>query len=238
MRDALANVVYPIFLRGLNLKEQLERGLAVNLEKEQGLLKGLLNAEGGSRLPDFSGGFDPRLSQRVGDQFSGIRYALVCWLDEIFSVDCLPARQWWTDHQLEPALFGGAAERAWRFWEQARRAETREGDDALEGFYLCVMLGFRGKYRPRTSTEAPDDPGTDIVEEEKRRAEELQNWVATAQRRLARSQATEAPLPSELEPPINVPPLRGWEKMQGMVFAAGGAALLLILAVVIFATRR
>jgi type VI secretion system protein ImpK len=32
------------------------------------------------------------------------------------------------------------------FWEQARLAEGRPHIDALEAYYLCVMLGFRGQY--------------------------------------------------------------------------------------------
>jgi type VI secretion system protein ImpK len=33
------------------------------------------------------------------------------------------------------------------FWHQERLVQQRPGGDALEAFFLCVMLGFRGNLR-------------------------------------------------------------------------------------------
>src|SRR5438445_8130494 len=93
MRDEIAKLVYPIINYGLRLKERRESGEEPNLEKEQAVLKGMLNADEGRRLPDFYG--DNRTEgsvafpgamesmRRQGEHFLGIRYALACWIDEI-----------------------------------------------------------------------------------------------------------------------------------------------------------
>src|SRR5258708_12526978 len=75
--------------------------------------------------------------------FQGIRYALVCWLDQIFTLD----PQWaakWQEEALEPEMYRSRL-RAEQFWEQAKRAEARPSTDALEAYFLCPMLGFPAK---------------------------------------------------------------------------------------------
>jgi len=223
MRDELATVVFPVLVQGLNLKDQLDCGLQPDLDEEQAKLKGLLNAQPDVRRTEYVGESAAERSvlsvsastdatRRGGEAFLGIRYGLVCWLDEMFSVE----NAWngwgnrWNERKLETALYG-TNERAWRFWEQARKAEGRPGGDALEAFYLCVMLGFRGDRR--------DDP------------EKLHNWFNANKDRVARAQNVEWPMPAELEAPANVPPLHGREKMQKMVMI-GGIFLLAILPVV------
>jgi len=216
MRDEIANLVFPVFAHGMDLKARLEAGSAPNLEMEQMELKRLLGTEvEARRLSDYGG--DSMLGQSVGaprggaaargtDPFLGIRYALVCWLDELFILES-PWSAEWNERKLEAALYG-TNDRAWKFWDQAKRAESQQGSDALEVFFLCVMLGFRG----------------DLREESTR----LQAWVAGTQIRVAKSQAQEFTVPPELQPPTNVPPLRGRERLQRMVLIASVVVLLLI----------
>ena len=218
MKEEIANLVHPVFSYGLRLKERLGRGEASDMETEQATLKGLLLGEnearrvadyGGDRgAPDLStmGGRSMDTARRGGDHFLGIRYALVCWLDEIFVVDSQWSQEW-NEHKLESMLYG-TNDRAWTFWEQARKAEARPGGDALEVFFLSVMLGFRGEYR-----EQPD---------------RLQAWVAATQARIAKMQTQEMQLPPELDPPIYVPPRYWRDRMQRMVIIAAVVALCLI----------
>jgi type VI secretion system protein ImpK len=221
MREEIANLVYPIINYGLQLKEQLERGGEMpDVDNEQAALKGLLGNESSARRwADFGGegssletslhGGVLRSSSDPGrrsDGFQGIRYILACWLDEIM-IDSLWEAEW-RERTLEHALYS-TRDRAWKFWEQARRAETRPGSDALEVIFLCVMLGFRGDLR-----EDPD---------------KLRNWVSTIQTRIAQSQGREWPAPDGQEPVTNVPPLRGQERLQRMILAWGGAVLVGIL---------
>lgn len=208
MREEISNLVHPVFAYGLRLKERLERGETLDFSSEQATLKGLLLSETESRrLPEFGGegaghsnisrGSTSGSGRRGPDQFLGIRYALACWLDETFILGS-PWEARWTERKIEEALYG-SNDRAWAFWEQARMAEARPGSDSLEVFYLCVMLGFRGDMRSK-----PD---------------QLKAWAENSGKRISREQGKEWPVPPELEPPINVPPLHGRDRLQKMVLA-------------------
>lgn len=213
MHDAIANLAYSVLTYGLQLKARVERGEPATFDLEQAALKGILLShaepepwsDAGGRGRVGAGG------SRADQAFLGARYPLVCWLDELFIADS-PWSERWNEQKLEVALFG-TNERAWKFWEQARLAETRAGADAVEVFYLCVMLGFRGEYR-----EQP---------------ERLQGWVAAARAQLARTQTQQWPYPPELEPPSHVPPLHGRKRFRRML-TLGGAALLVIVPLLVF----
>jgi type VI secretion system protein ImpK len=219
MKEEIANVVHPVFQYGLRLKERLGRAEGADLDMltEQSNLKGLLLSDleakrftdyGGDKTSDHSSAGRSLDGGRrsSADMFLGIRYALVCWLDEIFIADS-PWSEEWKEHTLEQSLYS-SRERAWWFWEQARKAEARPGGDALEVCYLCVMLGFRGELR--------HDP------------DKLQGWIAASQTRIARGQEKEMAGPAETEPPVNVPPRYGQDRFQRMVLWAALLVLVMI----------
>ena len=148
MRQEIANLVHPILAAGLRLQQRLARGESPSFEAEQATLVGLLTGAG-RRPADFEGDLH---GERSGverepdgqkDAFLGARYALICWLDEMFVLDS-PWSERWNEHKLEIRLCA-TNDRAWRFWDQARLASGRPGVDALEVFFLCVMLGFSGE---------------------------------------------------------------------------------------------
>ncbi len=206
MQQDLANLVHPVLRYGLQLKERLERGETPSLEIEQAALRGLLLSDmEASRWTEFGGEGDAgSLSFGAGSEaapglgsgsFLGARYALVCWLDEMFILHS-PWSETWNVRKLEAALYG-SNERAWRFWEQARLAENRPTTDALEVFFLCVMQGFRGELG-----EAP---------------ERLRAWCKSVQVKLSRL-GEDWPQPPELEPPINVPPLHGADRFRRTLY--------------------
>jgi type VI secretion system protein ImpK len=224
MREELSDLVHPVLGYALQLRDRLESGEVVRIDAEQAALRGLLRTEiEAQRWTDF-GGEEPTRRGLVGREeaapgaapFLGARYGLVCWLDELFILHS-PWDEQWNERKLEVALYG-SNDRAWRFWEQAAIAERRSGTDALEAFYLCVMLGFRGELR-----EAPD---------------KLHAWVMTNQARLSRPDAAEWPGPPELEPPTNVPPLRGRQRLQRVVWLCGAALLILIPIVAFFVVQQ
>jgi type VI secretion system protein ImpK len=198
MQDELANLVFPCLRHGLRLKERLERGEKPDFAAEQAELKGLLRpANEARRWPAFGGD---------GDQFLGVRYALVCWLDEIFILDS-PWSERWTERKLEESLYG-SNDRAWKFWDQAHRTEARSEVDALEAFYLCVMLGFRGDLR--------DDP------------KKLLDWRDLVEGQLNQGKQQQWAGPPELRPPTNVPPLQGRDRLRRVLIAVGAVLGLLI----------
>jgi type VI secretion system protein ImpK len=160
------------------------------------------------RWREFGGELKPERPSSSAEQhrelFLGVRYALVCWLDELFILHSPWASQW-NERKLEVSLYQ-TNDRAWRFWQQVRLAEQQPTTDALEVFYLCVMLGFRG--------DLLDQP------------DQLQSWYKGAQMQLSQV-GQDWPHPPELEPSTHVPPLRGQDWFQTMLFWT--CVLLLIL---------
>jgi type VI secretion system protein ImpK len=229
MREEIANLVFPVIQQALALRDRLEQlghGEALDLEGEQARLRTLLLTEAEARrLIDFGGErVGTRSSANVAaddstsstERFLGIRYALVCWLDELFILYS-PAEDQWNERKLEGLLYG-SNDRAWKFWEQAEMALLRPTSDALEAFFLCVQLGFRGELRDDT--------------------DKLQSWVASTKSRIAKIRNQEWAYPLEYEPPTYVPPHYGRERLQNMVFTTGIVLLLLIPVLAFFMVHR
>ena len=210
MQQDIADLIYPVISKGLALKARVSAGENVDLISAQALFMELLKVDdssiGGS---DFCGdiqragslGSMPRRAMDTSmlpEQFQGTRYALVCWLDELFTDESAWGRRW-NENKLEMELYG-SNDRAWKFWSQARLAQARPTTTALEVFYLCAMLGFRGDLR--------DQPA------------EFGKWVAGAKRRLGEISEMDWPMATELEPPTDVPPLRGRLHLKQLIAAA------------------
>jgi type VI secretion system protein ImpK len=215
MREEMANLVYPVVTYGLRLRDRLERGEDPDLDNEQAVLKARLGSENQFRgLEEFagdssglsSGTITGRPGKGGGQSFLGIRYALACWLDELFVVDS-PWGPRWNERKLEEMLYR-SNDRAWKFWEQEKLAEVRSGTDALEVCYLCVMLGFRGNLRDK-----PD---------------ELQRRCNAMRTRIVQGQPAEWKGPAEGQPPRDAPPLRGREQFRRMLLLHAAALAVLI----------
>ena len=219
MNDLIARQIHQVLGAGLELKEKLERGERPSFEVEHAKLKGLLLGDGELRYQtDYAGDARDSLAPggirtsqgalRGGEPFLGARYALACWLDEVFVTDS-PWSAPWTEQTLEVALYGGSSQRAWRFWEQAKKAEARPGADALEGYLWAVMLGFRG------------EPPPDLKPEQ---------WVEGVRKRLVGLRSQDFAQPAERDLPTFVPVLRGRERFGTMLRVGAGLAALLGLA--------
>jgi type VI protein secretion system component VasF len=209
MRDEIANVVYPIFAYGLKLKDAVADGTAPDFATARKELLGMLQTAGQAQRinelgPEIGGSI--LTSTRAETAFLGIRYPLVCWLDEIFITDSAWKTEW-TEHILEQTLFK-SRDRAWKFWEQAKKAESQQTTDALEVFLLAVLLGFRG--------DLDDQP------------DKLRAWCETTRAQIDQTQAHEWKGPVEGQPRTFVPPLTGAQHLQRMLIIAGVAMLLLI----------
>ncbi len=210
MRDDLANIVYPIFGYGLKLKESLATGMAPDFATARKELIALLQiAATGQRLadtPSAAGTLMTSSRSSSDTAFLGVRYPLVCWLDEIFCLDSSWKAEW-TENILEHSLFG-SRDRAWKFWEQAKKAEGHAGGDSLEVFYLAVMLGFRGDYEGHP--------------------EKLRSWCESAKALVDKGQPKEWKGPVEAQARTHVPPLTGARKLQKMLLVWGLGLLVLI----------
>src|SRR5262245_47739023 len=108
MREEIANLVHPILSYGVDLRAKLGRDEPLDLKNEQAVLRGLLKSDAQARAwTDYGGeateGSPAGDSEGGSERFLGIRYALVCWLDEIMIVDS-PWKQAWSERSLEVAL--------------------------------------------------------------------------------------------------------------------------------------
>lgn len=219
MRKEIADLVFPVFRKAIEIKEGLRTsGRAWDFADAQKKLLGLLQAPVPDPLRiDILGdqrAFDASISSaRHG--FLGIRYALACWLDEIFISDSAWKEEW-NASKLETTLYG-MNERADEFWRQAQRAQSRPTRDALEIYYLCVMLGFRG--------EMIDKPA------------ELNTWREGVEPQITQGEGREYTPPPGLTITPNVRPLKGAKAMQKWFMIATVIGLLLIPLIIILVLR-
>lgn len=239
MREELADIVYPVISYGLRLRQRLARGERPSLAAEQQRLKAMLRTEDEARRwPDYGsevpikqrGGFEQfgnTPERAVNQAFFGVRYALACWLDELFlASDC---EQWWrhewNEHKLEDSLFQIEL-RAEKFWVQSRLAEEKAGPDALEAFFLLTMLGFRGDKRMDygRSDEERGQPKFAGV----KHSEELDKLVQRWEKRAVQNLRAQFEMADRGRPPCNVPPLVGRDKFQRMFLVAAILLLLIV----------
>ena len=152
MHDKIVRRMHEVFGYGLDLKERLERGDAPgSTPNTPGCCRSCWPAGSWTSTRRTAATWRSpagraNMTRELSNLFLGVQYALTCWLDEVFMLD---APTWWGQQweadSLEVRLYGGSQERAWRFWDQARKAEGPRGSpEALEAFLWCVMLGFRG----------------------------------------------------------------------------------------------
>jgi type VI secretion system protein ImpK len=204
MNASFRDRVYAILHHALDLKRRLEEGHlpAPDLATEQRELIAILGPENEARRSfDFGGD---------GTVFLGARYALACWLDDLFILNS-PWSSDWNAQKLETALYG-TNNRAWMFWDQADlvlrrpgspRTASLPGVDAMEAFLLCIVLGFRGKLL--------DEPAKvrEYVEELRPQVTRADSWQSPADRGIR----------------TNVEPLKGAAAVRRVVWIYGGLAL-------------
>ena len=82
----------------------------------------------------------------AGSEWQLAKYALASWADEMLVDAPWSGRDWWSNNVLEMELFN-TRQCYDQFYVQAKEASTLPQRDALEVFYVCVVLGFRGLYR-------------------------------------------------------------------------------------------
>jgi type VI secretion system protein ImpK len=210
MTPEFSELVYKVISFTLDLKDRVDEGVEPDLEKERGRLIELLPVNAGAGIQvDYAG--DGRI-------FLGARYALSCWIDELFIVYS-PWAERWKPLILEQALFGSRV-RAEKFWEQAEivlrrpsapRPSSLPGPDALETFFLCIILGFRGTHR--------ENPG------------KIREYVEEMRPQVAR--ASDWPMPADQGVKTNIEPLLGREALLRVVAVYGSFTLLILLALLI-----
>jgi type VI secretion system protein ImpK len=203
MRAEIVRLVFPVFTTGLQRKQELLAGVPMDLDVVQKELVGLVQA-----TTQTAAWVPPG---RFGQSFLGIPYAMSCWLDELFIQDDSPWKDQWAERKLETELFG-TADRAWMFWQQSGIARKLSEPDALEVFYLCVVIGFRGIARDTAEDATRDWPDAPQGGDVKRWCDEIKEQLDSAR------QSDTAVPPPPSQPTTNVPPLEGASRFQGMLY--------------------
>lgn len=133
MSPKYARAVDPIFACVLDLFERIDRGQPCDPADERSKIKKAFDLAGAQL------GNAPEWKDMAA-------YALYAWIDsELANVRVWEGREWWQSHSLEVEYHGqGVASTV--FFERAKEAAGLSTKDALEVFYICVILGFRGFY--------------------------------------------------------------------------------------------
>lgn len=131
MTPKFAHAVDPVFLYVLALLDRISREEQPSPQEERLRIRTLIDQA------------EAKLG--AGGEWELAKYALVSWVDEML-VDALwNGREWWSNNVMEIELFNSRQCNE-QFFIKAQEASKQTGRDALEVFYICVILGFRGLY--------------------------------------------------------------------------------------------
>jgi type VI secretion system protein ImpK len=137
VRPDFAKAVDPIFLATLQFIERIERSdRLVAADERATLLRKIDDAE-------VQLGSTP--------EWQLAKYALCSWIDALLIDAPWQGKGWWKDNCLEKKYFGRRdAHEA--FFQRSTEAAGLGRKDALEVYYLAVVLGFRGFYADSDSS--------------------------------------------------------------------------------------
>lgn len=139
MTPKFAKAVDPIFMHVLRLLDRIENSESPNPEEDQLQIRSLID--------------QAEALLGAGPEWELAKYALVSWIDEMLVDAPWESREWWKNNVLEQQIFS-SRKRHQQFFISAQQASELIGKDALEVFYVCVILGFRGLYHDPSSGPA------------------------------------------------------------------------------------
>lgn len=133
MRPKFALAVDRVFAQVLDLLQRIDRGETLAPADERARIQALIT----------------RAENEIGQglEWELAKKALVYWTDEVLIAASWEGCYWWNENKLETEYFE-TNDRAWLFYRSAERAASADVKrrDALEVYYIAVVLGFRGIY--------------------------------------------------------------------------------------------
>jgi len=139
MTPEFALAVDRVFLHVLGLLDRIGHGENPRPDEERMRIRGWLDQA------------EAQLGQSPDWQLA--KYALVAWIDDVLIEAPWDGRVWWKEKALEVDVFNTRL-REKQFYDKAVEAASLPRKDALEVFYVCVILGFRGIYRDPAKASA------------------------------------------------------------------------------------
>ena len=131
MNPRFAAAVDPVFEYVLDVLDRISRNDVVHPEQEREQMRNCFRAA------------EAEVGEKPG--WALAKYALVAWIDDMLIEAPWDGRNWWENNSLEFAYFK-TRDRATQFFLKAKESAELSQRDALEVFYVCVVLGFRGLY--------------------------------------------------------------------------------------------
>ena len=139
MTPRFARAVDPIFKSVLDLLDQIHRNENPVPQEQHLAIRELLQHS------------EAMLGK--GQDWELASYAIVSWVDEMLVDSSWKGAEWWSNNVLEVELFNSRFCYE-QFYIRAKEASSLAQRDALEVFYICMMLGFRGLYRDPQMAQA------------------------------------------------------------------------------------
>jgi type VI secretion system protein ImpK len=198
MTPRFSKAVDPIFLDVLGLLDRIGRDENPPVKDERLRIRGWLDqAEG-------------QLGQ--GEDWQLAKYALVSWIDEVLIDAPWEGRAWCLENALEVEIFNTRVCNT-EFYVKARQASTLPQRDALEVFYVCAVLGFRGLYRDPVAAAALAEPF--------QLPADLETWARQTSMAIQLGQGrppiSDASRPLQGAPPLDGPSMLIWSSFAGVI---------------------
>jgi len=198
MTPEFAEAIDRVFLHVLGLLEQISHDEEPSAKEEQLRIRGWLDqAEG-------------RLGS--GRDWELAKYGIVSWIDEVMIDAPWNGARWWNENKLETEIYN-TNDREWKFYSEAKEAGKLPSRNALEVYYVCVVLGFRGLYRdPMAAVQNAEVLGL---------PPDLETWARQTSMAIRLGQGrppiSDASQPIEGAPPLEGPDMLIWASFTGVV---------------------
>jgi type VI secretion system protein ImpK len=209
MTPQFAKAVDPIFEHVLVLLDRIDAGEGAGIDAER-------EKDRVVRLID-----DAQAKLGESNEWQVAKYGLVCWIDEVLIAAQWPGGITWNEYSLESSMYN-QRERNEQFYVYARAASELTRRDALEVFYIAVILGFRGLYED--PLRAPS------IAARYQLPPQLETWLKRTADAIKQTGRPPMKTTGKLGP--GAPPLKGRSTLVSAVLSS--AVLLAILAILMF----
>jgi type VI secretion system protein ImpK len=198
MTPEFAEAIDPIFLHVLGLLDRIGHGEEPFGRDEELRISGWLD----------------RAEGRLGrsEDWELAKYAIVSWIDEVMIDAPWEGSRWWNENKLETEIYN-TNDREWKFYAQAKEAFKLQKRDALEVYYVCMVLGFRGLYRDPVKA-AHDAEVLQLPPDLETWAREVSMAIRLGQ---GRPQISDGTRPIEGAAPLEGPSMLIWSAFTGVV---------------------
>lgn len=156
----------------------------------------------GEVYEDMIGKLDKAEIDLKSDEWDLAKYGLCSMIDDLFITAPWDGRDWWTNNCLE-RRYSGDRKAHEDFFDRANRASRLTKKDALEVFYLAVILGFRGFY------SSPDASYRRACIDRFKLPDSIEAWCSQTARSLQLKQGLPKLPPSEVRLSTGAKPLQG-----------------------------